>query len=60
MEGPLALKDADAFAATTSVEVREGLHVADRASVTLIDAAARWIESACLKSWRRLVIADYP
>jgi integrase len=39
-------KNAEAFAATTSVEVREGLHVADRASVTLIDAAARWIESA--------------
>jgi len=39
-------RDAEAFAATTTVEVREGLHVADRASVTLIDAAAKWIESA--------------
>lgn len=38
-------KEADAFAATATVEVREGLHVADRASVRFVDAAANWIES---------------
>jgi len=39
-------KDADAFAATAHVEVCEGTHVADAASVTVKEAGARWIESA--------------
>jgi len=39
-------KEADQFAATASVEVREGTHVADRDTVT-VDAAARlWLKAA--------------
>ncbi|OQP84209.1 site-specific integrase [Rhizobium rhizosphaerae] len=38
-------KQADAFAATASVEVREGTHVADSASVTVSKAGAFWILS---------------
>ncbi|MER8872750.1 site-specific integrase [Mesorhizobium sp. M0814] len=36
-------KDADQFAATAKVEVREGTHVADSASVTVKQAGAFWI-----------------
>lgn len=36
-------KDADAFASKTDVEVREGVHVADSASVTVKKAGAFWI-----------------
>ncbi|ESZ70586.1 integrase [Mesorhizobium sp. L103C119B0] len=36
-------KDADQFAATARVEVREGSHVADTASVTVKTAGAFWI-----------------
>lgn len=36
-------KDADAFAATASVEVREGVHVADSASITVAEAGKLWI-----------------
>ena len=39
-------KEADAFAATASVEVREGTHVADSASVTVKQAGDLWIASA--------------
>jgi len=38
-------KDADAFAATASVEVRDGVHVADSATVTVQEAAALWLKS---------------
>jgi integrase len=38
-------KEADAFAATAAVEVREGVHVADSASVTVAKAADLWITS---------------
>lgn len=38
-------KDADRFAATASVEVREGVHVADRASVTVEKAGMLWVAS---------------
>lgn len=38
-------RQADIFAATASVEVREGVHVADSASVTVEKAAALWISS---------------
>ncbi|HEV2899395.1 MAG TPA: tyrosine-type recombinase/integrase [Pseudaminobacter sp.] len=36
-------KDADAFKATATVEVRQGVHVADSASVTMKTAGAFWI-----------------
>ncbi|MDM9629516.1 tyrosine-type recombinase/integrase [Rhizobium sp. S152] len=38
-------KEADAFSATASVEVREGTHVADSASVTIEKAGKLWIAS---------------
>jgi hypothetical protein len=38
-------KDADQFAATAKVEVREGVHVADSASATVKQAGAFWIAS---------------
>lgn len=38
-------KEADAFAATASVEVREGVHVADSASVTVEKAGSLWVSS---------------
>ncbi|MCW5695318.1 MAG: site-specific integrase [Bauldia sp.] len=38
-------KDADAFAASTSVEVRDGTHVADRATVTVEEAGREWIKT---------------
>ncbi len=39
-------KDADAFAAKASVEVREGIHTADSASITIAEAGKRWIAAA--------------
>lgn len=36
-------KRADAFAATAKVQVQEGIHVADRASVTVAKAGSFWI-----------------
>jgi integrase len=36
-------KSADAFAAKTHTEVREGTHVADSASITVKEAAAMWL-----------------
>jgi integrase len=38
-------KEADQFAATAAVEVREGTHVADSASVTVEKAGTLWIAS---------------
>jgi integrase len=38
-------KEADAFAATASVEVREGIHVADSATVTIAEAGKFWLKS---------------
>ncbi|MEN3793362.1 tyrosine-type recombinase/integrase [Fulvimarina sp. MAC3] len=38
-------KEADAFAATASVEVRDGTHVADSASATIENAANLWLKS---------------
>ncbi len=38
-------KQADQFAATASVEVREGVHVADSATITLEEAGKLWLKS---------------
>ena len=43
-------KDATAFAATASVEIRAGVHTADSASITIAEAGKKWIESAELGS----------
>ena len=39
-------KEADAFAATAAVEVREGVHVADSATVTVREAGNLWLAAA--------------
>jgi len=38
-------KEADAFASKTDVEVREGVHVADSATVTVEEAGRLWLKS---------------
>ena len=38
-------KEADAFAATAKVEIRDGVHVADSASISVRQAGALWIAS---------------
>lgn len=52
-------KEADAFAATASVEVREGVHVADSATVTVEAAAKLWISSVKSSGLERSSIEDY-
>lgn len=52
-------KEADQFAATASVEVREGTHVADRETVTVERAGALWIESSEAAGLERSTIEAY-
>lgn len=52
-------KDADAFAATASVQVREGTHVADSASVTIEAAGKLWLASAKASGLERATLEDY-
>lgn len=52
-------KDADQFAATATVEVREGVHVADSASATVQQAAAFWIASAEAAGLERTTVDSY-
>ncbi|KSV84564.1 integrase [Sinorhizobium sp. Sb3] len=52
-------KDADAFAATANVQVREGTHVADSASVTIEAAAKLWLASAKASGLERATLEDY-
>src|SRR5690606_9541511 len=52
-------KDADQFAATATVEVREGTHVADSASATVQQAAAFWIASAEAAGLERTTVDSY-
>ncbi|WHO73922.1 site-specific integrase [Rhizobium sp. BT03] len=52
-------KAADSFAATASVEIREGVHVAESASVTVEEAGKLWIVSAKAAGLERATIEDY-
>ncbi len=52
-------KDADAFASTASVEVREGVHVAHSASATIEAAGKLWLASAKAAGLERATIDDY-
>jgi len=52
-------KDADQFAATAKVEVREGIHVADSASATVKQAGAFWIASGEAAGLERTTIESY-
>src|SRR5690349_7131684 len=52
-------KEADAFAATSAVEVREGTHVADSASVTVKQAGELWLTSAENNGLERTTVDQY-
>lgn len=52
-------KDADAFAATAAVEVREGVHVADSDSATVEAAGKLWLASASASGLERATVEDY-
>jgi integrase len=52
-------KEADAFAATAAVEVRDGVHVADRETVTVRDAGALWLKSCAAAGLERSTTDQY-
>jgi integrase len=52
-------KDADNFAATASVEVRQGVHVADSATVTVEVAGKFWLASVEAASLERSTVCQY-
>jgi integrase len=52
-------KDADAFAATTHVEVRQGTHVAEGATQTLTETVETWIASAESRGLERATVDNY-
>ena len=52
-------KEADDFAATTHIEVREGTHVADSASVTVTKAGELWLKSAEAGELERTTLDQY-
>jgi len=52
-------KDADSFAATAHVEVREGTHVADGASCTVQEAGKLWIAAKDRAGREQATIAQY-
>jgi integrase len=52
-------KEADTFASTTHVEVREGTHVADSASVTVERAGALWLARAEADGLERTTLDQY-
>ena len=52
-------KDADAYASTTHVEVREGTHVADSASATVARAGDLWIASGEAAALERTTLDQY-
>lgn len=52
-------KEADAFAATASIEVRDGTHVADRETATVEAAGKLWIKSASAAGLERSSVEDY-
>lgn len=52
-------KEADQFAATASVEVRDGVHVADSATVTVAAAGKLWITSSEAAGLERVTVETY-
>lgn len=52
-------KQADTFASTASVEVREGVHVADSATVTVAQAGKLWLASCDSARLERTTIDQY-
>ena len=52
-------KAADGFAATASVQIREGMHVANSASITVSKAGAFWIAGAEAAGLERATVEQY-
>jgi integrase len=52
-------KDADAFEDKASVEVKEGTHVADSASITVAEAGKLWIDKARQDELERTTVKQY-
>lgn len=52
-------KEADQFAATAKVEVRQGIHIADRDAVTVRQAGEKWIATAEAAELERSTIEAY-
>jgi integrase len=52
-------RDADTFAASTRIELGKGTHVADRATVTVAEAAAAWMERGENAGLERSTLAAY-
>jgi integrase len=52
-------KEADAYAATTHVQVAEGTHVADSSSVTVTEAGDLWLKSAEAAELERATLDQY-
>jgi integrase len=52
-------KDADAFDATTKVEIRDGVHVADSASITIEQAGKFWLATGEANGLERTTLEQY-
>ena len=52
-------KAADDFAATASVEVRQGVHTADSASITIVEAGRLWLKSCEAAALERSTLDQY-
>jgi integrase len=52
-------KDADAFLATATVEIREGTHVADSDSITVQEAGVKWLAGAAALGLERSTLDQY-
>jgi integrase len=52
-------KDADSFALNAGVEVRDGVHVADSATVTVKEAGALWLKSCASAGLERSTLDQY-
>jgi integrase len=52
-------KEADTFASTAAVEVREGIHVADRATCTVAEAGNFWLASVAASGVERSTLEQY-
>ena len=52
-------KAADNFAATANVEIRAGIHTADSASVTIVEAGRLWIETGKKNRLERSTLTMY-
>jgi len=52
-------KDADAYHARVSVEVRQGTHAADSTSITIAQAGVLWLEAGNLSGLERTTLEDY-